>query len=79
MCDCSKLVTLSECQRLRKYNADPEKRFFIYHIFDDLRGLKIAYVPKDDNPNNVALKRGFVDDKGNPKWYNIKEHPCNII
>ena len=76
MCNCSKPITKTECQILKKYAEDPEKRLFIYHVFDDERGLEIAYVANRDFPNKTALKRGFVDSKGIPEWYYVKEHPC---
>lgn len=75
MCNCSKQVTKTECQQLIEYATDPMKRFFIYHVFDNT-GLEVAYVPVGDNPNSVALKRGFVNEEGIPEWYNVKEHPC---
>lgn len=75
MCNCSKEITLTECQTLKEFNNDKLKRFFIYHISDE-KGLMIAYVPNGINPNEIALERGFVDSKGNAEWYNIKEHPC---
>ncbi|WP_155859163.1 hypothetical protein [Chryseobacterium oranimense] len=55
---------------------DPKKRFFIYHIFDDSRGLEIAWVPSGQNPNMIAEQRGFINEEGVPEWYNVKEHPC---
>lgn len=76
MCNCSKTVTQTECQRLIEFATDPQKRFFIYHIFDDDRGLEVAYVKPGDNPNELALERGFVNEEGIPEWYNVKEHPC---
>jgi hypothetical protein len=76
MCNCSKPVTQTECQRLAKYANDPERRFFIYHVFDDSRGLEIAWVENGKSPNNIAIERGFVDDEGIPEWYNVNEHPC---
>ncbi|MGH1520532.1 hypothetical protein [Chryseobacterium sp. JK1] len=75
MCNCSKPVTITECERLKKYARDPEGRFFIYHIFDG-RGLEIAYVENDNNPNRVAIERGFINSEGLPEWFNVKEHPC---
>ena len=75
MCNCSKKVTLSECDRLREYANDKLKRFFIYHI-SDKKGLMVAYVPKDRNPNDIALERGFIGTDGNVEWYNVNEHPC---
>lgn len=76
MCNCSKPITKTECQILRKYVEDPEKRSFIYHIFDDERGLEIALVHDGQNPNIVALERGFVGLDGNVEWYYVREHPC---
>lgn len=76
MCNCSKSLTMTDCQRLRDFNNDPLKRFFIYHIFDDEKGLKIRHVPKDSNPNTIALENGFLDENGNPQWFRTNEHPC---
>lgn len=75
MCNCSKPVTQTECQKLREFATDPEKRFFIYHIFND-KGLQVAFVPSNKNPNEIAIERGFVDEKGLAEYYNVKEHPC---
>lgn len=75
MCNCSKQITESECQRLRKYVKDPLSRTFIYHVFDDT-GLKVAFVPPEKNPNQIAIERGFLDENGNPEWYHVSEHPC---
>lgn len=76
MCNCSKQVTETECTRLKKHLNDPEKRFFIYHIFDDKRGLKIAQVPPGKTPNEVAIERGFINESGNVEWFHVSEHPC---
>lgn len=76
MCNCSKQVTKSECQLLKKFVDDPLKRTFIYHIFDGVRGLEIAHVPENINPNKVAELRGFLTKEGIPEWYYVKEHPC---
>lgn len=75
MCNCSKVITQSECNMLRELNNDPLKRFFIYHISDE-KGLMVAMVPKDINPNQIAEERGFVNDENDLEWFNIKEHPC---
>lgn len=75
MCNCSKVITQSECDMLKELNNDPLKRFFIYHI-SDLKGLMVAYVPKGINPNQIAEERGFLDDNNQPQWFNTKEHPC---
>ena len=48
---------------------------FIYHIFDD-KGLVVAYVPKGENPNDIAHERGFYNEKGELEWYLTTEHPC---
>lgn len=76
MCDCSKQIKQTDCDRLKEFNNDPEKRFFIYHIFDDFRGLQVAYVPNGINPNQIALERGFIDQNDNAKWFSTLEHPC---
>ena len=76
MCNCSKKITTSDCGRLVKFNSDPLKRFFIYHIFDDSRGLQVAMVPKGEEPNKVAIERGFVNSEGIAEWYKTTEHPC---
>lgn len=74
MCNCSKEITITECQRLRKYNSDPLKRFFIYYV-DDKIGLQVAYVPKGTNPINVAMERNFYNSDNQLEYYSIKEHP----
>lgn len=79
MCNCSKPITQTDCQRLLEFVRDPERRTFIYHIFTetpDLNRLEIAYVPKDHNPNDVAIERGFIGSDGLPEWYSVHEHPC---
>lgn len=76
MCNCSKPLTITECHKLKRCVDDPQKRFFIYHIFDNDRGLEIACVKNGDNPNDVARQRGFVSADGAPEWYNVQEHPC---
>lgn len=75
MCNCSKIITQSECDILKELNNDPLKRFFIYHISDS-KGLMVAYVPKGINPNQIAKERGFLDENNHPQWFNTKEHPC---
>lgn len=76
MCNCSKAVSKTDCQLLKKYATDPAKRFFIYHVFDLPRGLEIAWIPNGQNPNEVATQRGFLNADGIPEWFNVKEHPC---
>ncbi|MDN5395019.1 MAG: hypothetical protein L0G07_00285 [Chryseobacterium sp.] len=61
---------------MKKYSTDPLNRFFIYHVFDGIRGLEIAHVPPSMNPNEIAKQRGFLNEEGIPEWYNVKEHPC---
>ncbi|KQR93295.1 hypothetical protein ASG01_08850 [Chryseobacterium sp. Leaf180] len=58
---------------LRELNADPEKRFFIYHINEN--GLRAAIVPKGENPNDIAVKNSFMTN-GKIEWFSTKEHPC---
>lgn len=76
MCNCSKPITKTECQILRKYVEDPEGRNFIYHVFDGERGLEIAQVPKGINPNQIAIEREFIGSDGLPEWFFVREHPC---
>lgn len=75
MCNCSKPISQSDCDRLKEFVNDPLKRFFIYHISDE-KGLLVAYVPKGVNPNEIALERGFINQYGEPEWYHVSEHPC---
>ena len=72
-CNCSKPIPKSDCERLRKFNKDP--RLFIYHIFND-KGLVVAYVPKGENPNDIARERGFFNENEELEWYVTTEHPC---
>jgi len=72
-CNCSRPIPKSDCERLRKFNKDP--RLFIYHIFND-KGLVVAYVPKGENPNDIARERGFFNENGELEWYVTMEHPC---
>lgn len=72
-CNCSKPIPPTDCQRLRKFNADG--RLFIYHISNE-KGLEVAYVPKGKNPNDVAKEWGFYNNKGELEWYLTTEHPC---
>ena len=74
MCNCSKPIKQSERDMLRELNND--SRFFIYHISEE-KGLKVAYVPKGINPNQIALERGFIGENGDVEWYNTKEYPLN--
>ena len=74
MCNCSKPIKQSERDMLRELNND--SRFFIYHISDE-KGLKVAYVPKGINPNQIALERGFIGENGDVEWYNTNEYPLN--
>lgn len=75
MCNCSKPITLSECQQIKEFVNDPLKRFFIYNI-SDTEGLRVALVPKEINPNEIAIQRGFITENGEPEWYNVAEHIC---
>jgi hypothetical protein len=75
MCNCSKQITVTECQRLRKYNSDPLKRFFIYYV-DDKKGLQVAFVPKDKTPLQIAHERNFYNSENQIEFFNIREHPC---
>ncbi len=78
MCNCSRPISQTDCQRLLDCVLDPNKGFFIYHIFSEKKQnrLEIASVPANKNPNTVAIERGFIDKNGNPEWYNVNEHPC---
>jgi len=73
MCNCSKVVSQSDCQRLREHAKDG--RFFIYNFKGDY--LRIAYVPNGENPNSIAERYGYYNDNGDLEWFNIMEHPCN--
>ena len=73
-CNCSKPLTQSDCERIREHVRDG--RFFIFHIFDDYRGLRIAFVPKGSSPNEIAIRQNFFTPDGVLEWYNVKEHPC---
>lgn len=75
MCNCSKPITITECQRLKKYHSDPLKRRFIYYI-DDEKGLVVSVVKSGENPNQKAQERGFYNSQGQLEWFNIIEHPC---
>lgn len=75
MCNCSKPITITECQRLKKYNNDPLKRTFIYYV-DDYKGLQVAYVPKEKTPISIAIERNFYNSENQLEYYSIKEHPC---
>lgn len=75
MCNCSKPITLSECQQIKEFVNDPLKRFFIYNI-SDTEGLRVALVPKGINPNVIAIQRGFINENGEPEFYAVQEHPC---
>ena len=72
-CNCSKPITLEDCDLLKWYLRHPNL-FIIYHIND--KGLQIAHVPKDKNPNQIALERGFINEDGNIEWFHGREHPC---
>ena len=72
-CNCSKEITWTECQTLKWYNSYKDM-MFIYHINSD--GLLVAFVPKGENPNNVARQRNFLGENGNVEWYHVREHPC---
>lgn len=36
----------------------------------------VAYVPKGENPNDIARERGFFNENGELEWYVTTEHPC---
>lgn len=79
MCNCSKEISQTDCARLLECLRDPQKRKFIYHIFTEPSGktrLEIAYVPPEQTPNDIAIQRKFLDEKGNPEWFLPQEHPC---
>ncbi|MDV4070296.1 hypothetical protein CMT45_01025 [Elizabethkingia anophelis] len=73
-CNCSKPVSVSDCQILKEFKEDG--RMFIYHIFDDKRGLEVAYVPEDKTPNQIAVERKFFNENNMLEWFYISEHPC---
>jgi hypothetical protein len=75
MCNCSKPITKTECQRLKKYTSDPLKRFFIYYIHDE-KGLQVACVPNHSTPLQIAIERGFYNSDNELEFFNIREHPC---
>jgi len=75
MCNCSKPITQTECEQLKEFHNDPEKRSFIYQI-SDIDGLRVAYVPKGANPNQIALQRGFFNAENQLEWFHTHEHPC---
>jgi len=75
MCNCSKVITQSECDMLNELNNDSLKRFFIYHI-SDLKGLMVAHVPKGINPNQIAKEMGFINSENQIEFYSTREHPC---
>lgn len=74
MCRCKEPITDNECRFLRKLHKD--EKTFIYHIRRSDGKLLTAYVPKGSNANDIALKRGFIDDLGNAEWYFTGEHQC---
>lgn len=77
MCNCSKPITQTDCQRLKECLRDPERRTFIYHIFNDERGLKIACVQNGFSPKETAQERNFYNENGELEFYHVSEHPCH--
>ncbi|MCL1690411.1 hypothetical protein CMT52_17970 [Elizabethkingia anophelis] len=73
-CNCSKPLEQSDCERIKEHSKDG--RSFIFHIFDDDRGLRIALVPPGESPNQIAINQNFFNTDGNLEWFNVKEHPC---
>ena len=57
MCRCKAKITQSECDILREFYRDG--RTFIFNI-STKNGLRVAYVPKNMNPNQIAVDRGFL-------------------
>lgn len=74
-CNCNKELTYSECELMKKKHNDKDNSF-IYHYFNDERGLTFAHVPKGRNPNDIAIERGFFNDKNQLEWFHTNEHPC---
>jgi len=72
MCNCSKYVTETECERLKKRVKDG--RFFIYIIKDT--GLETALVPVGENPSVIAAQRNFYNSNGELEFFHVREHPC---
>jgi len=73
MCRCKAKITQSECDMLREFYRDG--RTFIFNI-STKNGLRVAYVPKNMNPNQIAIDRGFFNDEGEIEWFSLIEHPC---
>ncbi|MEA1848947.1 hypothetical protein U9K52_08495 [Chryseobacterium sp. MHB01] len=72
MCNCSKPVTATECERIKQRVKDG--RFFIYIIKDT--GLETALVPEGENPSSIAAQRNFYNSDGELEYYHVREHPC---
>ena len=73
-CNCSKPLVQSDCDRLKEHANDSGT--YIFHIFEDDKGLQIARVPQGANPNTIATQNGFKRPDGQLEWFNVKEHPC---
>lgn len=72
MCNCSKIISVSECHyMIELYN---DSRFFIYMVGDE--GLEVALVNSGENPNAIAKQRDFYNSDGLLEWYGLEEHPC---
>lgn len=76
MCKCLTEVTETDCDRLKAHLDIFGFDGFCIYWFTDESELKLACVKKEDNPNDVALRNGFIDENGEPQWFYVKEHPC---
>lgn len=74
-CNCNKELTPSECSQMLKKHNDT-RYTFIYHYFEDIRGLTFASVKKGENPNEVAARCGFYNKENKLEWFYTSEHPC---
>ena len=77
MCDCNKVVSQSDCQRVLELKALQSSfdGFFIYTV-DSKGGLVLISVKRGENPNKRVKDLGYLDENNEPKWFYLDESPC---
>lgn len=77
MCDCNKVVSQSDCQRILELKG-LEKTFdgFFIYTFNSIGELVLISVKRGVNPNDRVRDLGYLDDNNEPKWFYLNESPC---
>lgn len=77
-CNCNAEIKLSDCDLMRIYANDPNNNTFIYFV-DAVGSVRFAHVKSGENPNQVAERKGFINQNGEIEWFSVKEHPCGKL